>query len=70
MSSRRHRRKRQCGRKARYLTREAADYAERRARAAGLEVRAYHCTFCRAYYLGHPIGCVTRRLAAERRKAR
>lgn len=48
MASKRHQRRKACGEKRRYETLDQA-LASRRDR----ELRAYRCTFCGAFHLGH-----------------
>jgi hypothetical protein len=56
MASKRALRRRMCGAKRRYPTREAAVTALIRlirARPSIAVLRSYHCRFCRAYHFGH-----------------
>jgi hypothetical protein len=56
MASKRALRRRTCGEKRRYPTREAAVTALIRlirARPCMAMLRSYHCRFCRAYHFGH-----------------
>lgn len=53
MSSKRHVRKRSCTGKIRYSKAEAEEVAARIMRQKREWLRAYHCSFCRAYHVGH-----------------
>jgi hypothetical protein len=67
MASRRHRRRRQCARKTRYLTEKAAKGAVDAARERGMELHSYYCQFCKAYHIGHHLGYLRNKLRVERR---
>lgn len=57
MSSKRRLRRRECERKKRYATPEAARRdAWRVSQRESLQIHAYHCPHCRGYHVGHRPG--------------
>jgi len=66
MSSKRHRRRKQCSGKVRYESIERAQGAANLLWVKGLKLRAYGCRFCGGFHVGHMMRKVRRKLAAKR----
>lgn len=63
MSSKRHIRRKACGRKYRYTSVEAAvDAAFQRTRVTRTKIQAYRCRFCKGWHIGHAPKWVQRKL--------
>lgn len=63
MSSKRRIRRKQCTRKKRYDYMAEAVWVAKQLRAKGHKVRAYRCTFCGGWHVGHTPRHIARQLA-------